>query len=51
MHTLEAPLQSVGDNLDKIVGTKFRAAAISFRQLSGFTRVPGYPKPTMRMIN
>lgn len=48
---LEAPLQSIEDNLDKIIGTKFRAAAISFRQLSGFTRVPGYPKPTMRMIN
>ena len=48
---LEAPLQSVEDNLDKIIRTEFRAAAISYRQLSGFTRVPGYPKPTMRMIN
>jgi hypothetical protein len=47
---LEAPLQSVEDNLDKIIRTNFRAAAISYRQLSGFTRVPGYPKPTMRMI-
>jgi len=48
---LEAPLQSVEDNLDKIIGSNFRAATISYRQLSGFTRVPGYPKPTMRMIN
>ncbi len=48
---LEAPLSSVEDRLDKTIQSNFNAAGIAFRQLSGFTRVPGYPKPTMRMIN
>ena len=40
---LEAPLSSVEEGLDKIIQANFNAAGIDFRQLSGFTRVPGYP--------
>ncbi len=48
---LEAPLSSVEGKLDKIILANFNAAGIGFCQISGFTRVPGYPKPTMRMVN
>ena len=48
---IEAPLAYVEDHLDRIIRTEFNAAGVEFQQLSGFTRVPGYPKPTMRIEN
>jgi hypothetical protein len=48
---IEGPLEKVVDQIDAIIDTELNSDGIEYAVLSSFTRVPGYPKPTMRIGN
>jgi hypothetical protein len=48
---IEGPLEAIVINIDTIISSELNSDGIEYSVLSGFTRVPGYPKPTMRIGN
>jgi Ni2+-binding GTPase involved in maturation of urease and hydrogenase len=48
---LENPLETVEQSIDTIIHRQFDSGGIDYEIISGFTRVPGYPKPTRRIAN
>jgi len=48
---IEGPLEMVVEEIDAIIGSELGSDGIEYSVLSAFTRVPGYPKPTMRIDN
>ncbi|REG04711.1 GTP-binding protein [Pelolinea submarina] len=48
---IEGPLEAIEENIDTIISSELNSEGIDYSVLSGFTRVPGYPKPTMRIGN
>ena len=48
---VEGPLENIVKNIDTIISSELHSDGIEYSVLSGFTRVPGYPKPTMRIGN
>ena len=48
---IEGPLETIEKNIDTIISSELNSDGIAYSVLSGFTRVPGYPKPTMRIGN
>ena len=48
---LESPLETVEQSIDTIVSKELNRKGVKYSVRSGFTRVPGYPKPTKRIGN
>ena len=48
---IEGPLETIVDKIDAIIRSELNTDGIEYSVLSAFTRVPGYPKPTMRIGN
>lgn len=48
---VEGPLATVEQSIDTIINNWLDVEGIDYRVVSGFTRVPGYPKPTRRIAN
>ena len=48
---VESPLEKVEQSIDKIMQETLSKPGVEISLVAGFTRVPGYPKPTKRIGN